>query len=183
MDDAEGVQELNRESKLVDNFLGLVFGELEISALEVVKEISSAHVLKDKVEVLSILEDIHQPYNVRMFGHLHYVNFSPGLMSLNNFHVRLRHYLNGHLRISRLVCGKLHQTELTLADCPINCIELVDVGLAGDLGKTLGPERALCLRSEEESPRLLRHECQFKRPYYIKGLLGPLERGLLFWEL
>ena len=47
----------------------------------------------------------------------------------------------------------------------------------------MGPERALRLRSEEEGPRLLRHESQLKRPYYVKRLLRALESGLLFGKL
>lgn len=130
VDDAKGVQELNREGQLIYDFLGLVLGEFKVSALQVVKEVTAAHVLKNKVEVLGVFKYIHQPYDVRMFRHLHDVNFSPRLVCLDDFHVGLRHDFNGHFDICRLVRAEFHQTELTFADRAIDGVELVDIGLA-----------------------------------------------------
>lgn len=97
------MQILNGNANLVRQLLDSLLCQLEISELDVVKEILALHVLKHDVVVIGILEQIDEAYYVRVLRHLQYINFSSLLINFYRFHIFFMHCFNCYFLACSLV--------------------------------------------------------------------------------
>ena len=139
------VQVLDTEYQLVGQFADSVFTQVEISSLQVVKQIRASHVVKHYVVVFGVLEQINQVDDVGMLAHFENLDFAPLLEDLNVSHVLLFHLLDSDTFVGLLVLCKLDQAELSLAERFVKRVKLEHIRVTHGLLQLIYPSSLVIL--------------------------------------
>ena len=99
----------------MSKFLSSLLCDVEISALKIVKQITTFKILKNNEKVVRVLENIYHFDNVGVLAHFKNIYFLSLKLNFGMAHVLFLDRLNGHFLISSLVLSKLDNSELSLA--------------------------------------------------------------------
>ena len=92
---------------MVGEFANPALTKIEISLLQIVKQVGTLHVVQHNIVVFTIFKQVDQVYDVGMLAHLKDLNFSSLLEYFNIRHVLLLDLFDGHFLFGFLVGCKL----------------------------------------------------------------------------
>ena len=115
MHNAVTVQVLEPAHELEHNLTHSVLSYVELSTLQVVKQICSLQILQHHEVIVWIFKQVDQRDYVHVLTHLQHLNLSPLLKDLNMAHLLFLYLFDSHFFACLFVCGSAHNTELALA--------------------------------------------------------------------